>query len=128
MKSLLRTRVDRFRIEDALRLRKVEELAGAGALESILLPVDALFYNCPRVKVKPCGDRLVRNGNPFRIENVDSYEAVSSDIEVKEEMLNEGHRRRRVRVYTSDGVFTGLYTEYIDDGLRIFKPEKMFLP
>ncbi len=65
MKSLTRTRVDRFAIEDAVTLAQVEARRDAGALDGILLPVEAVFASLPALHVKEHAFRRVENGNPL---------------------------------------------------------------
>ena len=49
MKSLLRTSVDRFRVEDSLRLSEIEELAREGRIGEALIPVDEMFPAYPKL-------------------------------------------------------------------------------
>ncbi len=111
MKSLLRTRVDRFAMEDSLRLSQIEEKMAEGRIGDCLIPVDRMFEECARVQMKEAGDRLVYNGNAFSAQAADLDRAGT----LKEEA--------QVRVYDSKGVFTGLYR--YERGM--FRPVKMFL-
>lgn len=110
MKSLLRTRVDRFRIEDSLRLSQIEEKMAAGRISECLIPVDKMFEHYPRVQMKEAGDRLVYNGNPF-------------ELRIAVEVSAAGTDASPVRVYDSKGVFVGIY-QYEQ---KMFRPVKMFL-
>lgn len=67
MESLVRTRVDRFRLEDSLTLAQLEALRDAGRVGDVLLPVDQVFAGLPGIRMgtEGMGDRLVHNGNPF---------------------------------------------------------------
>lgn len=118
MKSLLRTRVDRFHVEDALRLSELEGLMREGKIEEALLPVDVFFSACPAVYMKVETDRLVQNGNAFRREDIREIRGESSKKGTEVE-------RHCVRVYRSDGAFLGLYRA--KDKGKEFRPEKMFL-
>ena len=67
MESLLRTRVDRFCLEDSLTLSQIEALRDEGRVEEHVLPVDSVFLDYPKFCMKRGeGDKLVHNGNPFR--------------------------------------------------------------
>lgn len=116
MKSLLRTRVDRFKLEDSLKLSQLEALMREGRLEEALLSVDRVFENCPAVFMKPEADKLVYNGNPF------------ADGQIKElPEVEEKELEERVRVYDSQGRFIGLYRRELRDKEGCFRPVKMFL-
>lgn len=110
MKSLLRTRVDRFYIEDSLRLSQIEEKMAGDRISECLIPVDKMFELYPRVQMKEAGDRLVYNGNSFEL-SITSETIVASTEGIK------------VRVYDSKGAFVGIY-QY---ERRMFRPVKMFL-
>ena len=118
MKSLLRTKVDRFELADSHKLSELESLMHEGRMEEVMLPVDDVFAACPAVRVKPASDRLIRNGNPFGREDI---------AEVTGERPVEGTELELscVRVYNSDDGFMGLYRR--EQGGRRYKPEKMFL-
>ena len=116
MKSLLRTRVDRFKLEDSLKLSQLEALMREGRLEEALLSVDQVFENCPAIFMKPEADKLVYNGNPF------------ADGQIKElPEVEEKELEERVRVYDSQGRFIGLYRRELRDKEGRFRPVKMFL-
>lgn len=114
MESLVRTRVDRFCIEDSLTLSQIEELRDRGEVENHVVAVDAVFAAHPKL-VTLCGegDKLVHNGNPFAAElAADEYGAVGSICE-------------RVRVYDSADSFIGIY-DY-DKAKKRYQPWKLFL-
>lgn len=48
MESLLRTRVDRFCLEDSLTLSQIEALRDEGRVEEHVLPVDSVFLDYPK--------------------------------------------------------------------------------
>ena len=116
MKSLLRTRVDRFRVEDSLRLSEIEELAREGRIGEALIPVDEMFPVYPKLRMKEAADRLVYNGNPFSAGDAQEF--------LQEETLCG----TQVRVYDSSGNFVGIY-RWQEDGQGLsYRPVKMFLP
>ncbi|GFI09836.1 MAG: tRNA pseudouridine(55) synthase TruB [Lachnospiraceae bacterium] len=113
MKSLLRTRVERFVIRDSLRLSQIEEKMAEGRIGDCLIPVDRMFGQYPKVQMKETGDRLVYNGNAFFLRDVasDAIGAAGAEGEAQ------------VRVYDSKGSFVGIY-RYEQE---VFRPVKMFL-
>lgn len=116
MESLLRTRVDRFLLEDSLKLSEIEALRDSGELEQHVLPVDAVFTDLPELITIPVdGDKLVHNGNPFVPEM-----AVMGNMPEKTE-----HRLPRARVYDSAGQFIGIYG--YDEEKKRYQPQKVFL-
>ena len=118
MKSLLRTKVDRFELADSHKLSELETMMHEGRIGEVLLPVDEVFAACPAVRIRQESDRLIQNGNPFGKEDI---------AETTGERLPEGTELERncVRVYNSEGDFRGLYRR--EQGGRRYKPEKMFL-
>ena len=118
MKSLLRTKVDRFELADSHKLSELETMMHEGRIGEVLLPVDEVFAACPAVRIRQESDRLIQNGNPFGKEDI---------AEMTGERLPEGTELERncVRVYNSEGDFRGLYRR--EQGGRRYKPEKMFL-
>ena len=118
MKSLLRTKVDRFELADSHKLSELETMMHEGRIEEVLLPVDDVFAACPAVRIRQESDRLIQNGNPFGKEDI---------AKMTGERLPEGTELERncVRVYNSEGDFRGLYRR--EQGGRRYKPEKMFL-
>ena len=116
MKSLLRTRVDRFRVEDSLRLSEIEELAREGRIGESLISVDEMFPAYPKLRMKEAADRLVYNGNPF------------SAGDAQELLQEETLCGTQVRVYDSSGNFVGIYRRQEDGQGLSYRPVKMFLP
>ena len=116
MKSLLRTRVDRFQVEDSLRLSEIEELAREGRIGEALIPVDEMFPAYPKLCMKEAVDRLVYNGNPF------------SAGDAQELLQEETLCGTQVRVYDSSGNFVGIYRRQEDGQGLSYRPVKMFLP
>lgn len=94
MESLLRTKVERFNIEDAKKLGEIEVLKKEGQLSEILLPIDQMFSNYRKVTVLPRGEKLAYNGNSVYKRNV--AEGAAADGE-------------EVRLYDKKGSFIGIY-------------------
>lgn len=109
MKSLVRTRVGRFVLEDALTLGEIEAGMETGKVERLLTPVDSVFENYPRCSVGKEAMRFLQNGNRIK-PSLCSYETPG-----------EGET---VRMYDSHGEFYALYRYEKAD--RMYHIVKMF--
>ena len=112
MKSLVRTRVGVFFIEEAWKLADVEKMVAEGTLLEHVTASDQVFMDCPKVIVKPEFDKALANGNKLGVKQV-RFE--------KEQTLKDGEL---LRVYDSKDIFTGVYTYVATE--RCLKPYKMF--
>lgn len=114
MESLLRTRVDRFCLEESLKLSEIEKLRDEGRVEEYVLPVDSVFLDYSEIVMNPGdGDKLVHNGNAFGAgQNI--YTSAS-----------EESFPSPVRVYDSERQFIGIY-QYEAEKKR-YRPQKIFL-
>lgn len=112
MKSLLRTRVDRFQVEHAYKLSDLEKLSQLPMEEwGFLNPVDTVFQKYESVTSKEEAQKLVENGNRIPFEMISDF----SDEKKKE----------TVRLYDANKRFIGLYT-YIEES-KEYKPIKLFM-
>ena len=107
MEELLRTRVERFGLTDAVKLDEVQKVMEEGNIESLILPVDRMFDQYPAAKTTPQGDLLVHNGN-----------RIFPELLQEELRVDGGY----VRVYDSRETFIGLYEKKTDQMI----PVKMF--
>lgn len=108
MKSLLRTRVAGFSIEDAIKLSELEKRTD----DSMVIPIDRVFDNLTRVGVTEEAQKLVVNGNKIPSVFTDlNDENISSD--------------ENYRLYDHEGIFIGVYS-YIEETSE-FKPVKIFM-
>lgn len=124
MEHLLRTRVDRFLLEDSLKLDEIEALRDAGTVEAHIMPVDTVFLDLPKLIMYAGGegDKLVHNGNPF------VPELAEAAVQCREDETagpKPDHRFPRARVYDSRGQFIGIYG--YDETKRRYQPQKVFL-
>lgn len=110
MEELIRTKVSRFDIQDALTLEQVSELQQEERLGEILTPIDEMFSEYEAVTLKEEFMSFVYNGNVFFPKHLNQY------IE-----LADG---KMVRVYDGEGNFIAIY-KFIKDKY-LFKIEKMF--
>lgn len=117
MESLLRTRVDRFEVKEALTLTQIEQIRDEQRLDDILYPVDEVFLQLPAVTVKNEFRKVIDNGNSLYSKMYTPRVEFYSD----EEKQNPA----QIRVYNEDGIFYGVYV--FDPERRRFKPYKMFL-
>ena len=108
MEKLLRTKVDRFVIEDSLTLSQVEKLRDEERLDEVILAVDGVFSACPALHFTEESAKLGYNGNPFIPRDVKEH------IKVDEQ----------VRVYDHQGQFIGIYQWNPEK--RCYRPVKMF--
>jgi tRNA pseudouridine55 synthase len=110
MEHLLRTRVDRFRVEDSLTLSQIETLRDEGRVEEHVFGIDEAFAGLPELRAaSEEGDKLLHNGNPFSPEQLPCGEMLPAEA----------------RVYDSEGIFIGIY-RYQEEKKR-YKPYKIFL-
>lgn len=114
MEHLTRTRVDVFRLEDALRLSEIEQLALSSkeALSAKIWQVDSLFPHLAKAQVVPEAKRFLENGNHLPSDSLIGMDGMVLNKEEQEQVL----------VYDSQGNFCAIYT-YFNDG---YKCTKMF--
>ncbi len=110
MKSLLRTRVGDFSIQEAITLTELEAHRDAGTLSDVVVLVDKVFAHLPEVCAKEEFVRLLDNGNTVYPNMLD-----------KPPFLQDGEE---VRMY-GQGKFYGIFT-YVKSENKL-KPVKMFL-
>ena len=113
MESLLRTRVDRFCLEEAIKLGEVEALKTEKGLEGLMekiLPIDGMFAAAPKAVVLEEGMKALVNGNTLRAASVQT-----------EQPVPDGERGR---VYDADGRFYALYR--YEESEKRYRLEKMF--
>ncbi|MFI3173228.1 MAG: tRNA pseudouridine(55) synthase TruB [Eubacteriales bacterium] len=111
MKTLKRTKVSCFEIEQALTLSEVQELKNQGTLEECILPIDSVFQHLQRFDLPKELEFLAKNGNPL---NVEKYAEIHG-----------WKNKERVRVYDELGEFIGIY--WYREENQTLKLEKMFL-
>ncbi|MBC5666939.1 tRNA pseudouridine(55) synthase TruB [Eubacterium sp. BX4] len=111
MEKLVRTKVERFSVEDSITLKQIEEFRDNNTLEDYITPVDEMLGNYSKCMVSKGAEKLVYNGNIFTSGNT---------------FLKMNHEDGQiVRVYTSEGEFIGLYK--FNSEKQIYKSVKMFL-
>lgn len=119
MESLVRTRVERFAIEDSIPLEKAERLMEKGELAACLIPVDQMFAGDTKLYLKQAAARAVRNGNVF----------VPGDVlwigtESEDALLRAYEDGERVRVYDEERNFIAVYAYRSEE--KCFRIVRMF--
>lgn len=111
MEKLVRTKVERFDVQDSISFKQIEEYRDTGTLEQYITPVDEMLDMFSKCIVAENAQKLVYNGNIFTTRNT------------LLKMNNEDGQT--VRVYTHDGKFIGLYMYHA--AKQLYKPIKIFL-
>lgn len=137
MEGLVRTQVERFRLEDSLSLAEIEALRDQGTLEEHIISIEAMFSHYLPAVTEQKWDHLPRNGNPLKAEQVRLWQDAEGREGEKEETENFAHRGSIkefysesvedgtcFRIYDSRGKFMGIYL-WEREKARL-KPLKMF--
>lgn len=107
MESLLRTKVGRFTLDDAITLAQTEEAVQEGTIESKILGIEEILAEYPRVCCTKEGDRLLANGNPL-----------------VQALVHAQEKNGWIRMCSSEGSFAGVYQW--DEKRNRYFPVKMF--
>lgn len=114
MKSLIRTRVSCFSLEQAMTLTQIEQHRDQGTVHELLLPIDDVFAEYPALHVTKEAQNRLQNGNRLAIADIsDMSHLCGPDTDAK------------YRVYDSQGNFYGIYSW--DTQRKDLKCIKMFL-
>lgn len=105
----MRTRVERFELADARKLQQIQVFADQGKTELIVIPVDEMFDQFPKVYTTTIGDRLIHNGNAVP-------EAMFQELPIKWD------EKTQLRVYDSEKKFVGIFEKKGE----LISPVKMF--
>ena len=111
MEHLKRTAVSFFEEKNSLKLSQIEELAKAGKIDDFILKTEEVFKDLDSLFVLPESKRIIDNGNPLLIDNVNELSAEPED-------------GKMYRVYNTEGDFCAVYS--FDKEKDYFKPYKMF--
>ncbi len=111
MTQLVRTKVGRFCLQDAVTLERLQQSKEEGTLEQWIVRTDACFENCPALHIRETFEKLVENGNSF------------SPLQTQEGTICPDGQW--VRIYATGGRFYGIYA--YDSDKSIYRPVKMFL-
>lgn len=95
MEELKRTRAGSFSASDALTLNEIDQVMREGRIEEIVMPVDRVFEEYPKVYVKKALESAVRNGNSLPEEGAEAPAVLAPG--------------EKIRMYDKEGNFIGLY-------------------
>lgn len=112
MKSLVRTKVESFSLENANTLSRIEEIRDEGKLSEIIITVDEVFGGLSKIHIKKEYAPVVENGN------ICSLDFLQERVEPED--------GERFLMYHSDGRFFGIYEFAKREA--VLKPYKMFIP
>lgn len=108
MEHLTRTRVDVFRLEDALRLSEIEQLtiSGEETLAAKIRQVDSLFPHLCKMQVTSGAAKLLENGNPLPPDGLAGMDGTAPKGEEQEQVLVYDRQRDFRAIYIcSDGIY-----------------------
>ncbi len=108
MCSLLRTRVDRFTLEEAKKISEIEAAFREG--NTPVIPVEEMFSHLPSIAVKEAFTGALHNGNPLFLRQITGKSGWTDGEETK--------------VYDAQGQFYGIYAFQVMKGK--FMPVRMF--
>ena len=116
MKSLLRTKVDRFTLDQALTLGEIEQLVQSEQLDFVA-SVDSVFLKYPKGIAKETSQKLLYNGNRIPAQMVDLMKEQESGESLEDE-------EAKIRMYDWNNRFIGIYRL---TGQQDWKPVKLFI-
>lgn len=111
METLKRTKSGKFDIENSVSLAQIEALAKEGRIGDILIPVEEMLDEYPKLTVRKEAEKLLYNGNALPCGSF-------SDVPEADKSASG------VRIYAPNGDFTAIYRYNKED--ERFVPVKMF--
>lgn len=109
MKYLLRTKVDKFSLQDCVKL---EELDNIMCIKDKVIKTEDIFYKFEKKYINEKGIKYLKNGNKLTIEMIENYKDFKFE------------RNDLFRIYDINKEFKAIY---IVDNEYTLKPDKMFL-
>lgn len=117
MTELIRTRVGRFSLKEAVKLSEIEDAAGHDGLDSLLIPLETMLLHLPALTVTDeYADKLLLNGNKLGRDQLTASEHIEED----RIRADEG-----CRIYSLEGKLSAVYS--YDESADSFKNIKMFI-
>ena len=107
----------RFESGDALTLSKIEALVKEDNLDSVILPIDAMFPNLSRLYVNEMGEKKLQNGNFLYMNDFE----VNTDF-TEDNGVPDG---ASFLIYDRTQSFKAIYCYHKKN--QVFKADKMFL-
>jgi tRNA pseudouridine55 synthase len=112
MIGLKRTKVGEFNVDSSYTIEGLQDYLSTHTLDSILKPLDSVFYNYPAVMVESSFNKWLFNGCKIPVEFTNHTETLAETM---------------YRVYDEENNFMGLYDVITKDDNRIFRPVKVFI-
>ena len=110
MENLIRTRVERFCIEDAITLDEIEHLAkeDSNQLAKKMIPIDRMFLQYPAMQIESGMAHYLANGNQLYDKQLKPFikdnEELQKTVEATRKEVQE-----RYRIYDENGQFRAIY-------------------
>ncbi|WP_058485198.1 tRNA pseudouridine(55) synthase TruB [Defluviitalea phaphyphila] len=114
MKSLIRTQVGMFNIDNSIKLNELKEIVKDKKLDKYIIKIEEIFSQYSLVKIKSEGEKILKNGNKIKF----NYIEYSVKKLTPEEI---------VRVYDYSEKFIGIYKVIVQGESYYLKPMKLFL-
>ena len=108
MEELTRTASGQFTLKDSHSLGEIQQAANEGTAEKLVIGIEEILGEYPRICCMEAGDRLLANGNP-----------------IMDTMMETQHKDGWIRMCSSSGNFVGIYQW--DKKKQKYQPVKMFL-
>lgn len=125
MKSLLRTRVGIFPVGESVRLDEIADCQSEDRVGQVVMAVDSVFSDLPRIHLSEETERLVKNGNPIYARLIVPEMVFGMPDGVSAADLPAAADGMEFRVYDQQGKFLAVY-EW-DHGKHMYRARKMFL-
>ena len=119
MEGLVRTQVERFKLEDSLTLAEIEALRDQGTLMEHIVSIEAMFSHYLSAATEQKWDHLSQNGNPLKAEQVRLWQDAEGPEGEKKETEDFAHK----------GSIKEFYSENVEDGtcFRIYDSRGKFM-
>lgn len=125
MKSLIRTNVSQFHIENALTLTQIEELQKKNELSQFIISVESMFQHLKAYEVKKEFRKFIDNGNSLFFSQLQEMNQGDMNCEhMNCDVVNRDIKNQDVCIYNDEGRFCGIY--HYDNEKKYLKPVKMF--
>ena len=108
MKTLIRTRVGKFTLEDCI---KIDQLTDNNILSEKLIIVENIFENYGKIYINEASEKTLLNGGKLYLKNIQN-----NDI-IKENTI--------YRIYDANNEFVALYRCIYENNENVLKVEKM---
>ena len=114
MEELLRTQVGDYTLENSITIDEFREQFESGHFAHLLMKIEDVFGEYPKLYLKKEGESLAYNGNPL------PSKMITGEIQLQ--------NKEKVRLYNESGSFIGVY-QWVESvsGEGRLKVEKLFL-